>query len=133
YNQIHISKYNSEGQPLWTLGSTWGTCNGIAVDPSGQAFITGELIASAFWDNTFVTNRGAVDLFVAKVFDEIPPVLLGQLAPRFVRSGDTITFNMSSRSIVPVTYQWLFNGQPITNATNSSLVLSNLAIGRSGS
>ncbi len=41
--------------------------------------------------------------------------------------GDNVTFTASALGSRPAAYQWFFNGQPISEATSSSLTISNIS------
>ena len=40
--------------------------------------------------------------------------------------GDNVTFSVAAINNVPLTYQWYFDNNPVNNATNSSLTVSNV-------
>jgi alpha-tubulin suppressor-like RCC1 family protein len=44
----------------------------------------------------------------------------------------TVTLNMGVQAIIPVAYQWLFNGTAVVGATNSALTLTNIGYGQGG-
>jgi hypothetical protein len=47
------------------------------------------------------------------------PWIVSQPQSKKVKAGDPVTFSVGSRGIVPLSYQWLFDGNPIQGATNS--------------
>jgi hypothetical protein len=53
-----------------------------------------------------------------------PSVTLQGYSPG-VSVGQTVQMSVSATSPIPVTYQWWFNSNPISGATNASLVLTN--------
>lgn len=52
---------------------------------------------------------------------------------QLVQPGSSVVFNSSILSSVPVTYQWYFNGTPVTNATQAELAIFNAGIDDLGS
>jgi hypothetical protein len=68
YYEAFVSKLSSAGAPLWTtlLGSGGTFGYGIAVDPSGNAYITGGTSDPSF-PGTLRANSGSLDVFVSKL------------------------------------------------------------------
>jgi hypothetical protein len=67
---IFIARYDASGNVLWAK-QAGGNSSGdygrnIAVDGSGNSYITGEFEGSASFGNTTLTSSGGVDIFVAK-------------------------------------------------------------------
>lgn len=54
----------------------------------------------------------------------VPEITL-QPQNQSVFAGTTVSFNVEARGASPFSYQWLFRGAPIGNATNSTLVVTN--------
>ena len=48
----------------------------------------------------------------------LPPVITLQPSSLSVASGGGVDFVAAADGTPPLIYQWLFNGQPISNATN---------------
>ena len=61
-----------------------------------------------------------------------PPMILTQPASQSVFVGSTVSFFVTASGASPLTYQWQFDGQPITAATNDTLVLGNVQTNNSG-
>jgi hypothetical protein len=51
---------------------------------------------------------------------------------RALRVGDHLAFVVSASGAATLKYQWSFNGAPISNATNTSLSLSNIQLANAG-
>ena len=66
---IFVAKYNSNGASYW-VQSAGGIFNdvgyGIAVDVSGNVYVTGEYAGTATFGTTTKTSAGSIDIFVAK-------------------------------------------------------------------
>ncbi len=69
-DDIFIVKYDPQGNVLWAkmAGGTAGDVgNGIAVDGSGNIYITGQYTSSSIsFDNIVLTSTGGADVFTAK-------------------------------------------------------------------
>lgn len=62
-----------------------------------------------------------------------PPNIVTQPASTAIAEGSTASFSVVASGAQPMAYQWLFDGSNIDNATNSSLVLSNVSFSEAGS
>src|SRR5207253_826417 len=54
-----------------------------------------------------------------------PPTIIGQPQDLTVNLGGTAQFNITATGAGILSYQWLFNGNPIAGATTTSLVITN--------
>jgi hypothetical protein len=61
-----------------------------------------------------------------------PPVVVTPPSPQATYLGQNATFSVQAAGTAPLTYQWLFQGGPITGATNSTLTVTNAAANQSG-
>jgi alpha-tubulin suppressor-like RCC1 family protein len=89
-------------------------------------------------------NSGLYSVLVSNVYGTIqtsdafltvtdsPPYILTQPVSRFVAADGNTSFSVTARGSLPLSYQWRFNGNDITNATNSMLVLNQLKLEQSG-
>ncbi len=60
------------------------------------------------------------------------PAFTAEPADQTVTEGGSVTFSASVVGAAPLTYQWLYNNNPIPNATTTLLSLTNLTTNRSG-
>jgi len=60
------------------------------------------------------------------------PVITNPPQSQIANLGVTVTFQVGVRSPTPVSYQWLFNGIGIDNATNATLALNNVSGANAG-
>ncbi len=60
------------------------------------------------------------------VITNLPPTVIGQPATSFTLRGQDATFAVAARGSRPFSYQWYFNGDTITNATNATLTVSDV-------
>jgi hypothetical protein len=62
-----------------------------------------------------------------------PPFSIsGQPPSQAVASGTNATFSVTTSGTVAPTYQWIFNGAPITGATSSAYSISDVVVANSG-
>lgn len=60
------------------------------------------------------------------------PVITAQPASQSIDAGTAATFSVAATSSTPVTYQWQYKGRNITDATNSTYTLTNVAPDNAG-
>lgn len=77
------------------------------------------------------TNTPAVMLQVLTVPID-PPFLTQQPTNQSVQAGQNATFSVAAGGTPPLAFQWLADGLPLPNATNSTLVLTNLSTSLNG-
>ena len=68
-NDVFVAKYDASGNVLWAKkggGSSLDGGSGIAVDGSGNAYVTGEFSGTASFGGTTLSSSGGSDIFVAK-------------------------------------------------------------------
>jgi hypothetical protein len=69
-SDIFIAKLDSSGNWLWAKnagGTDYDYGQGIAVDASGNSYVTGYFYDSATFGSTTLTNNGVYDIFIAKL------------------------------------------------------------------
>jgi hypothetical protein len=87
--------------------------------------------------NYFVVVTNSLDavtsqVAVLTVLSGVPPSITLQPVSQTVSAGSIVSFTATATGIPPLSWQWLFNGNPIQDATNSSLTLTAVTGGQSG-
>ncbi len=128
FTDVATIKYQNDGTATWTNyfngpGNRNDYPAGLAVDGSGNIFLAG--------------NSGATNHFSDFVTREIygphsPPSILAQPASQVVPWTNDATFTTVVYGVGPYAYQWYFNGAPLSDATNASLIIANVLMGNAG-
>lgn len=66
---IFVAKYDPSGNVLWVKkagGTSIDEAKGIAVDASGNVYVTGSFVTSATFGTTSLSSSGWADIFIAK-------------------------------------------------------------------
>ncbi|HLX71889.1 MAG TPA: immunoglobulin domain-containing protein, partial [Verrucomicrobiae bacterium] len=94
--------------------------------------------------NVQPTNSGNYSVLVSDVNGSVtssnamltvltgPPIITSQSPNALVLLGSNETISVTATGPVPITYQWLFNGTNILDATNASLTLTNFQVPNEG-
>jgi len=104
--------------------------------------LTGRVDFSSGWDANDATmgdlnGDGRPDIAIANIYDNTVYVLLNNVPtplpsitnePQdiYVNPYDTASFNVGVVGATPLSYQWLFNGSNILNATNDIFTVTNI-------
>ncbi len=99
-------------------------------------FFQGIIDEPSIYNRALTTNEINA-IYVAssfgKCFTPTLPSLTTQPASLTSFVGTLASFSVTAAGTRPLGYQWLFNGTNISNATNTTLTLTNVQIGQSGS
>jgi uncharacterized delta-60 repeat protein len=128
--QFVTLKYDQSGNRLWAASLTPdGVVDfpvGIAVHSNGDVYVAGQ-------SRSF---EGPGGFLTVKYGQTSPPAgapfIITQPAGQMAAGGTNVTFDVVASGSAPLFFQWRFNGMPLTDATNRSLVLSNLVLEQSG-
>jgi hypothetical protein len=104
---------------------------GGATEGDGNFFFEGDVDEVAIFDKALPEER-ILAHYVAGFPLTTPPAITVQPQPKFAVAGANVTFSVSASGGLPLLYQWKFNGQDILNATNSTLVLTNVSSANAG-
>ncbi len=105
--------------------------------------ITGATNAALILANAQLTNAGSYSVLVTNAYGSITSsnALLTVLAPVMITAqptnltiyvGGTASFAVTASGTMPLRYQWNFNQTNIANATNATLVLTNVQLSQAG-
>ncbi|HEV2210475.1 MAG TPA: LamG-like jellyroll fold domain-containing protein [Verrucomicrobiae bacterium] len=61
-----------------------------------------------------------------------PPLITSQPTNLTVTVGETATFTVTAGGSQPLSYQWQFNSQPLTNQTSAALMLTDIQLSEAG-
>src|SRR5581483_8172370 len=110
--------------------------NGAALSGANDATLTLQNIqlSQAGYYSVLVSNAyGAVTSSVAALAVYAGAQITSAPTNQGVVLGQSATFSASASGTAPISYQWDFNGASIPDATNNSLVLSNVQTNEAGS
>ena len=83
--------------------------------------------------SVIVSNTaGAVASSNALLTVLVPPTITTQPANQMIVQGGTVTCCVTAVGTTPLSYQWWFNGNPLTNGTSSCLTITNLQLFNAG-
>jgi len=93
--------------------------------------------------NSQVSDNGYYTVFVSNAFGSVlsagavlnlipPPYITVQPKNESALFFGSAVFSVVAGGALPFTYQWVFNGEPILNATNADLILGPLTCAQSG-
>lgn len=94
----------------------------ISIRPSSAVAVTNPMTALATEVDLDLLNNATQ----AVVQIQEPPVIVVQPQNQVMTNAGTVAFTVTAAGAEPLLYQWLRNGVALTDATNSSLVLSNI-------
>ncbi len=77
------------------------------------------------WDSSNLYTTGVITVITA------PTIFVGP-ASQVKKGGASATFSVLADGLAPLTYQWYFKGQPITDATSPTLTLTNVTKAANG-
>ncbi|HWF18368.1 MAG TPA: immunoglobulin domain-containing protein, partial [Verrucomicrobiae bacterium] len=101
---------------------------------TGSSFqITNVMFSDAASYSVTVSNQfNSQTSSVATLSVGYPPSITLQPTNVTANLGDTVSFTSAASGTGPLSYQWLFNNNPIANQTASNLTLTNVQIGNIG-
>lgn len=107
----------------WFAATPW--CNNG--DPGSVPFTNAGTYSIVVCGDTHFTGPSSFRLITPA------PVINSQPADQYAARGQSITFHVTAASVVPLQYQWRFNGNILAGQTQDTLVLNDIQIGQSGS
>jgi hypothetical protein len=100
---IFVAKLSSSGAWQWVrkAGSSSGDfAHGIAVDSSGNAYVTGSFQATVIFGSTSLTTSGGYDIFVAKLSSNGAWLWAVKAGGSYYDSGDGIAVDSSGNAYI---------------------------------
>ena len=130
-NEIFVLKLNSSGTFQWvnTYGSTSSDAgNGITVDSSGNAYITGYFQGTVDFGGGDVTSAGNLDIFVLKLDSSGTFQWVNTYGSTSSDAGNGITVDSSGNSYITGYFQGTvdFGGGDVTSAGNMDIFVLKL-------
>ena len=137
-SDLFVGRFGANGNLIWgkTAGGGFQDYPGqIAIAPDGSIYFAGTLRDGGSFDSIYVEGRGGGDAFIAKLSPGTAPSPQFTTQPQstVVSGGMNIELTAAAVGDVPLTYQWWFNGAPLTGQTSPSLVIANAGATNAGS
>lgn len=104
------------------------------ITTKGSTIDIGDIDASWIWGDTIAGNNFMLfDDYRMEIVNELnPPAIIEQPQSVVASEGTNITLRVVASGAQPLYYRWLFNGNPISSATNPVYQISNATTNRSG-
>jgi uncharacterized repeat protein (TIGR01451 family) len=137
YRIIVTNPGKDHAQDLWNAAPL---PPGLTINTNlgGNGFITGTPTAGGVYPVTLTAGNANSDIVVhlditinIQGTASSPPSITGPPTNQIATVGATVSFSVQA-SGDGLAYQWLFNGNPLQNATASTLMLSNVGTNQSG-
>jgi len=140
------SSYSGGVENFLRLLESWGGTqhlyfNGSIVVPFSSEYATnrwrqtGNFYTAPYRNWAFDTNfeiQADLPPMTPEVFQIVAPFIVTQPQSKTNFSGNTAILNVSTLGAPPFSYQWSFNEENISGATNQSLILTNVQSSQSG-
>jgi hypothetical protein len=104
-------------------------------DVTGVPYDFGEAVGLAAWqysDGTKLAAAVTYDNVEQSIYETTDVGIITQPTTQWVPLGSNATFRVTAYGPEPMTYQWQFNGTNITDATNTTLTLTNVQLADEG-
>ena len=98
--------------------------------PSVQAANAGTYTVTI--SNGTLPNATSIGAALTVTAAPVAPTITAQPQPQTVTAGASVTFGATATGTAPLAYQWYLNGNPISGATSSSYIISNVQPANAG-
>lgn len=129
---IVIAKFSGQGDFVWVKQAGFLDVDSpvqLALSPQGDIYCAGNFQNSSWFDQIYVEGYGGEsDAFLAKITSEgtAYPAIITPPRAQVAYLGGTVTFSVAASSGFPMSYQWYFDGEPLTGETNAALTIPNV-------
>ena len=128
---VFVFMHKGDGSELWSVqagGVGSDQANGVAVDSTGaNVYLSGQFSGvSVSFGTNILNSAGNNDMFVAKLADRLPPIIVQHPQSLLVSAGQTAVFTVVAAGRSPLAYQWYWGSVALANQTNATLTLSNV-------
>jgi hypothetical protein len=138
-SDLYVASISRTGAANWVK-----TCGYIDADyqaslaaaPTGEIYLSGTVLGGVILGMNFVSGSGNSDVILTQLTNssvENLPKFSTQPQSVVMSGGMNIHLTASAGGEPPITYQWWFNGAPLTGQTSASLVISNAKVENAGS
>lgn len=129
-----LTKYDPEGRQLWRYDNA--SLDGESSYWGGAALRVGpdhELVLAGYVGDWSVPPSLSFLHLLQNAVAGRPTIHGSPLQFNRVASGTTVQFAVTASGLAPLNYQWRLDGMEIANATNATLVFTNVTTASSGS
>jgi predicted esterase len=108
------------------------TTNGVLPTAASSLYVSPVVLTAPVTLRAVGFKSGLLDSAVSSADYFVTPILLSVPQSRGVQAGTNVTLAVSASGVGPLRYQWSWNGTELSDATNASLVLTNVQPAQSG-
>jgi hypothetical protein len=112
-----------------------GDAIGGVSDNSASGYFNGEIDEVTVY-NVALSGSQIAAIFAAgaagKCANQLPPSIVAGPTNQVVNVGGTIFLSVTPNNVTPIFYQWFFNGSPLPNDTNATLIISPASLTNNG-
>ncbi len=124
---------SASGFPPVSPTYTFNTSAAIGAQGDGTLSFPGVIDELAIYNRDLILSGEMYNIWAPRgggvCSVSAPPTIATQPSSQTVAPGDPVFFGVNPAGTAPFTYQWSVNGSDITDATNATLVLSNIQPG----